>query len=334
LASQTLSLVIPIFNEEEGIPELERRLAAMLEDIRAQTGLDWEVVFVNDGSRDGSLELLRSMAAREPRYRVVSFSRNFGHQIAITAGVDRAEGDAVVVMDADLQDPPEVVGQMIERWRAGFDVVYGVREKRHGETLFKRITAAVFYRALRALTGVDVPLDTGDFRLMSRPVVHAMRALRERHRFVRGLVAWVGFRQTAVRYERPARFAGETKYPFRKMLRFALDGITSFSTLPLRVATWLGALSGLLALGVGLWAVYTKFFVRGVVPGWTTIMIFVALSSSIQLIMMGILGEYLGRAFEELKARPLYVVAEELNFEPGSRASLPPPSNPRAVERR
>jgi dolichol-phosphate mannosyltransferase len=184
------------------------------------------------------------------------------------------------------------------------------------------------------LTGVDVPLDTGDFRLMSRPVVHAMRALRERHRFVRGLVAWVGFRQTAVRYERPARFAGETKYPFRKMLRFALDGITSFSTLPLRVATWLGALSGLLALGVGLWAVYTKFFVRGVVPGWTTIMIFVALSSSIQLIMMGILGEYLGRAFEELKARPLYVVAEELNFEPGSRASLPPPSNPRAVERR
>jgi dolichol-phosphate mannosyltransferase len=334
LATNSLSIVIPIFNEEEGIPELDSRLSALLAGLSAELSLEWDVVFVNDGSADRSLELLRAMAAREPRYKVISFSRNFGHQVAITAGIDRAESDAVVVMDADLQDPPEVVRDMVARWREGYDVVYGARLKRHGESFFKKLTAAVFYRMLRALTGVNIPLDTGDFRLMSRPVVLAMRALRERHRFVRGLVAWVGFRQTAVYYDRPARFAGETKYPFRKMLKFALDAITSFSTLPLRAATWLGVLSGLLAVVVGGWAVYTKFFIRGVVPGWTTIMIFVAFSSSVQLVMMGVLGEYLGRALEELKARPLYVVAEELNFtEPRNAAPprsmpIPPPSAP------
>lgn len=322
VAQQVLSIVIPIFNEEATIGELESRLSALLTRLSATRNLDWEVVFVNDGSRDRSLELLRAVAAKDRRYRLLSFSRNFGHQMAITAGMDRAEGDAVVVMDADLQDPPEVVEQMVDRWREGYDVVYGVRAKRHGETIFKRATAALFYRSLRWLTGVDIPVDAGDFRLMSRPVVVTMRALRERHRFIRGLVAWVGFRQTAVTYERHARFAGETKYPLRKMLRFAIDGITSFSTLPLRVATWLGILSGLLAVVVGLWSVYVKFFIRGVVPGWTTIMILVAFSSSAQLIMMGILGEYLGRAYEELKRRPLYVVAEEVNFE----SSQPGPS--------
>jgi len=322
-----LSVVIPIFNEEEGIAELDKRLKALLDGLEQELGLEWEVVFVNDGSRDRSLELLRDLASQEPRYRLISFSRNFGHQVAITAGLDRAEGDAVVVMDADLQDPPEVVREMAVKWREGFDVVYGARSKRHGESVFKKLTAAVFYRLLRALTGVSIPVDTGDFRLMSRPVVLTMRALRERHRFVRGLVSWVGFKQTAVYYERPARFAGETKYPLRKMLRFALDAITSFSTLPLRAATWFGALAGLSALGVGAWAIYTKFFIRGVVPGWTTIMIFVAFSSSVQLIMMGVLGEYLGRAYEELKARPLYIVAEELNFD-APRVSAPPRSAP------
>jgi glycosyltransferase involved in cell wall biosynthesis len=310
----TLSVVIPIFNEELVIDELDLRLHELLIDVAAQADMEWEVVFIDDGSKDKSLIKLRQLALAEPRYRVLSFSRNFGHQMAITAGMDRADGDAVVIMDADLQDPPEVVREMVALWKQGYDVVYAVRNKRHGETLFKRLTAAGFYRALRALTGVDIPVDTGDFRLMSRPVVLTMRALRERHRFVRGLVAWAGFRQTAVKYDRHERYAGETKYPLHKMLRFAADGITSFSTVPLRAATWLGLLSGLLAVGVVLWAIYVKFFIRGVVPGWTTLMIMVAFSSSVQLLMMGVLGEYIGRAYEELKGRPLYVVAEELNF--------------------
>ncbi|HEY7371781.1 MAG TPA: glycosyltransferase family 2 protein, partial [Polyangia bacterium] len=289
-----LSLVLPIFNEEAIIPELDRRLRAFLANVGSGVGESWEIIFVNDGSRDRSLSLLKELAAAEPRYKIVSLSRNFGHQTAITAGLDRANGEAVVVMDADLQDPPEVVGQMLARWREGFDVVFGVRSRRHGESGFKRLTAAVFYRLLRALLGgASMPIDAGDFRLMSRPVVLTLRALREQHRFVRGLVWWVGFRQTAVDYERPARFAGETKYPFRKMFRFAIDGITSFSTVPLRMATWLGLLAGLVAIaGVG-WALYSKFF-GGVVRGWTTIMILVGLGSSAQLLMTGILGEYVG----------------------------------------
>jgi polyisoprenyl-phosphate glycosyltransferase len=309
----TLSLVIPVFNEEAIIPELDRRLRAFLGELK-EVGRDWEVVFVNDGSADRSLSMLKDLAAAEPRYKVISFSRNFGHQLAITAGLDRAEGEAVVVMDADLQDPPEVVSAMLARWREGFDVVYAVRAKRHGETWFKRATAAIFYRVLRAmLGGISIPADAGDFRLMSRPVVLTLRALRERHRFVRGMVAWVGFKQAAVSYERPARFAGETKYPFNKMLRFAIDGITSFSVVPLRIATWLGVVAGLVAVGAAAWA-----FVEGtrghVVPGWTTLMILVSFGTCAQLLMTGILGEYVGRIYEEVKRRPLYVVGEELNL--------------------
>jgi len=309
-----LSLVLPIFNEEAIIPELDRRLRAFLAGVGSGVGESWEIIFVNDGSKDRSLALLKELAAAEPRYKIVSLSRNFGHQTAITAGLDRANGEAVVVMDADLQDPPEVVGQMLARWREGFDVVFGVRSRRHGESAFKKLTAAIFYRLLRALLGgASMPIDAGDFRLMSRPVVLTLRALREQHRFVRGLVWWVGFRQTAVDYERPARFAGETKYPFRKMFRFAIDGITSFSTVPLRMATWLGLLAGLVAIaGVG-WALYSKFF-GGVVRGWTTIMILVGLGSSAQLLMTGILGEYVGRIYEEVKRRPLYVVDGEINL--------------------
>jgi glycosyltransferase involved in cell wall biosynthesis len=211
----------------------------------------------------------------------------------------------------------------VAKWREGFDVVYGVRKRREGETMFKKATAAGFYRLLRSLTGVQIPVDAGDFRLMSRPVVIALRALRERHRFVRGMVAWVGFRQTGIYYDRSERFAGETKYPLRKMLRFAIDGLTSFSTVPLRVATWLGALAGVAAVAVGIWAIYVKFYVRGVVPGWTTIMILVAFSASVQLMVTGILGEYIGRLYEEVKARPLYVVAEQINL--GDQPPPPPP---------
>jgi dolichol-phosphate mannosyltransferase len=308
-----LSLVIPIYNEEPIIDELERRLVALLRDVPS-VGDAWEVVLVNDGSRDRSLEMLRGVAARDPRFKVLSFSRNFGHQMAITAGVDRADGQAVIVMDADLQDPPEVVREMVQKWREGYDVVYGVRRSRAGETIFKKFTAAVFYRLLRAMLGIDIPVDAGDFRLMSRPVVLALRALRERHRFVRGMVAWVGFKQVAVKYDREARFAGETKYPLRKMIRFAIDGITSFSVLPLRIATWLGSIAGAVAVVAGMWSVYVRFFASGVVPGWTTIMILVAFGTSAQLLMTGILGEYVGRIYEELKRRPLYITSEEVNF--------------------
>lgn len=313
-----LSLVVPIYNEEATIPELDRRLEAFFAALGGPVGESWEVIFVNDGSQDRSLELLRELAAKERRYRVLSFARNFGHQMAITAGLDRAQGGAVVVMDADLQDPPEVVNAMIDRWREGFDVVYGVRSRRLGETWFKRLTAAAFYRLLRAmLGGVSVPADAGDFRLMSRPVVLTLRALREQHRFVRGMVAWVGFRQTAVIYERPARFAGETKYPFGKMVRFAIDGITSFSVVPLRIATWLGVAAAGVALLGGIWAFYEKLYGGGVVPGWTTIMILVGMGSSAQLLMTGILGEYVGRIYEEVKRRPLFVVSEEINLPGG-----------------
>jgi glycosyltransferase involved in cell wall biosynthesis len=310
----TLTVVIPIFNEEEVIPELARRLREVIQVWNTQID-SWEVVFVNDGSKDRSFEQLKLLAAEESRFKVISFARNFGHQMAITAGLDRAEGEAVVIMDADLQDPPEVVSEMIARWREGFDVVYGVRTKRVGETLFKRASAAIFYRVLRAmLGGISIPADAGDFRLIGRPVVLAMRALRERHRFVRGMVAWVGFRQTAVYYARPARFAGETKYPIKKMVRFAIDGIASFSVVPLRFATWLGVLAGTMAGLTAAWATYQRFFGTGVVPGWTTIMIAVALGSSAQLLMTGVLGEYVGRIYEEIKRRPLYITQEEINL--------------------
>lgn len=308
-----LSIVIPVFNEEQTIPELHRRLEAFLAQLPV-VGSAWEVVFVDDGSKDRSAALLSELGEKEPRYRVLGFSRNFGHQIAITAGLDHAEGDAVVVMDADLQDPPEVVAAMLERSHEGFDVVYGVRRKREGETFFKRATAAAFYRLIRAMTGVAIPVDAGDFRLMRRPVVLTMRALREQHRFVRGMVAWVGFRQTAVLYDREGRFAGETKYPLRKMVRFAIDGITSFSVVPLRIATWLGVVGGVLAVVVGLTIIVLKIVVPGVsLPGWTGIMVALAFGFSAQLLMTGILGEYVGRIYEEIKRRPLYIVAREAN---------------------
>lgn len=310
MARPTLSLVLPIYNEEEVIPELHVRLQEFL----AQLGLPSEVVFVNDGSKDRSMELLRGIAKSEPRYRILSFARNFGHQTAITAGIDYARGAAVVVMDADLQDPPEVVLQMVAKWREGYDVVYGKRGKREGETWFKLFTAKWFYRVFAAMIPIQVPLDTGDFRLMSRRVVVALRALRETHRFVRGMVAWVGFKQTAVIYDRPGRFAGETKYPLKKMLRFAIDGITSFSVLPLRFATYLGMLISVMSVCVAVWAVVAHFFMHATVPGWTASVVLTSLLAAVQLLMIGILGEYIGRIYEQVKNRPLYVVGDTVNL--------------------
>jgi glycosyltransferase involved in cell wall biosynthesis len=305
----TLSIVLPVYNEEAVIGEL----GARLDDFLGRLDVDWEVIFVDDGSHDRSFELLKHLCAGQPRYRLVSFSRNFGHQLAITAGIDYARGAAVVVMDADLQDPPDAIALMIEKWRAGFDIVHAVRTRREREGVFKRATAFLFYRLLKKMVGFPVPLDAGDFRLMSRRVVLTLRALREVNPFVRGMVAWVGFRQTKIEYSRKPRFAGETHYPLRKMIRFALDGITSFSAVPLRAAIWLGLAAGAGGIVVAGWAVYERLVNSRVVPGWATIMIAVSLASSVQLVMIGVLGEYVGRIYEELKRRPVYIVAEEVN---------------------
>jgi dolichol-phosphate mannosyltransferase len=313
-ASYAVSLVLPVFNEEQVLPELLRRLSLLLGELDAAGR--WEVIFVNDGSADATRQQIELACEAEKRFRLINLSRNFGHQIAITAGMDRAEGEAVVIMDADLQDPPELIVEMLARYADGYDVVYAVRRQRQGESWFKRASAALFYRALKRVVGVEIPADTGDFRLMSRRAVLALRGLREANRFVRGLVAWVGFRQTAVHYDRQARFAGDTHYPLHKMLRFASDGIVSFSTLPLRVATLLGALSGLAALGVALWVLFVVLTGVHAVPGWATLMIAVSLASSAQLLMIGILGEYLGRVYDEVKRRPLYLVDATQNFGP------------------
>lgn len=306
----TLSLVLPIYNEEEVIPELHGRLQGFLTTL----ALDTEVLFVNDGSKDRSMELLRGIAKGEPRYRILSFSRNFGHQAAISAGVDYARGKAVVVMDADLQDPPDVVLEMVQKWREGFDVVYGKRRSREGETFFKLLTAKWFYRVFAMMIPIEVPLDTGDFRLMSRRVVVALRELREAHRFVRGMVSWVGFKQTAVLYDRPGRFAGETKYPLRKMIRFAIDGITSFSVLPLRFSTYMGIVISVLSVLYAVWALVARFVFRATVQGWTAEVVLISLLAAAQLLMIGILGEYVGRIYEQVKGRPLYVVGDRVNL--------------------
>jgi polyisoprenyl-phosphate glycosyltransferase len=313
-----LSLVIPIYNEAEVLPELERRLDALMEKLPASS----EVIFVNDGSKDASLDHLRGMAAREARYRVLSFARNFGHQRAITAGMDRSRGRAVIVMDADLQDPPEVILEMLEKWRDGYDVVYGRRRTRAGESWFKLVTAKIFYRLFASLIPIEVPLDAGDFRLMSRPVVNTLRSLRETHRFVRGLVAWVGFKQTEIEYDRAARVAGETKYPLRKMLSFAIDGIASFSIQPLRLATVFGVLTGTTSILYATAAIISYLAGR-TVPGWTTTVVLLSLLSAAQFFMIGILGEYVGRIYEQVKKRPLYVVAEKINFGRPKRGARP-----------
>lgn len=307
-----VSLVVPVFNEEEVIGVFYERASKALAAI---PGMTYELIFIDDGSRDTSLKQLTAFAAQNPRVRVIKFSRNFGHQIAISAGIDLARGDCVAVIDADLQDPPEVVADMVEQWRNGFDVVYGVRSDRAGETRFKLWTASMFYRMMGRLTNIHIPPNVGDFRLMSRRVVDQVKTLREKDRFVRGLVSWVGFSQTGVTYKRDARYAGETKYPFRKMLKFSFDGITSFSTVPLKVATWMGTGAAVLAI-LYLSTVFIQWTLGYTVQGWATIMVAVLFLGSTQLICIGILGEYVGRVFNEVKPRPMYVIEDVLSSEP------------------
>jgi len=301
-----LSIVVPVFNESEVIGAFYERTRQM---VKSLDRCSYEIIFVDDGSKDDSYQKLVHFADRDPNVRIVKFSRNFGHQTAITAGLDMARGDAVVVIDADLQDPPEVIRAFMDKWEEGYDVVYGIREKREGETQIKLVTAKLFYRILKALVKIDIPVDTGDFRLMSRRAVDNFKQLREKDRFVRGLVSWVGFRQTGVYYARDKRYAGTTKYPFRKMLKFAFDGITSFSSTPLKLATWLGYLASLLGFFYAC-SVFIQKALGYTVQGWATIMIGILFIGGVQLICIGIMGEYVGRIFDEIKQRPLYVVEE------------------------
>ncbi len=318
----TLSVVVPIYNEEAVIPELYRRLSQVLDQLTDS----WEIVCVNDGSRDRSQELLVELHQRDPRVKLVNFSRNFGHQIAITAGMDYAQGDAVVIIDADLQDPPELITEMVAKWREGYEVVYAVRREREGETAFKLWTASLFYRLLRRITDVDIPLDAGDFRLMDRRVVLTMRRLREKHRFMRGLSSWVGFKQVGVEYDRAQRYAGETKYPLRKMMRLTMDAITSFSYLPLRLSTYFGfLLAGLSLLGI-LVTVALRLSGNNAFYGQATTLVSVLFLGGIQLIFLGIMGEYLGRIYDEVKNRPLYIVSTAYGFV-DVEDTPPPPVN-------
>jgi polyisoprenyl-phosphate glycosyltransferase len=312
-----LSVALPVFNEADNLDELRARLTKVLD----ACGRTWEVVLVDDGSRDASFEKMTAFSREDPRFRAIRFSRNFGHQMALTAGVDHARGRLVAVMDADLQDPPELLDEMLKKADEGFEVVYAQRTAREGETAFKKATAHVFYRLMRRWTNVDIPVDTGDFRLMGPRAVAAFRSLRERHRFIRGMTAWVGFRQTAVTYVRPPRTRGETKWPLRKMLRFAVDALTSFSHVPLQLASWLGFVVSLFSFFYIVVVLFLK--VRGInVTGWTTLMFFILFLGGVQLIVIGALGEYLGRIYEEVKGRPLYIVAEEVGGEAGKPTTV------------
>jgi dolichol-phosphate mannosyltransferase len=302
----TYSIIAPIFNEAGNITELYRRVTETMD----KTGETWELLLVDDGSTDGSTDKLRMLASEDKRVKPIIFARNFGHQIAVTAGLDYSRGQAVVIIDADLQDPPEVILDLINKWREGYEVVYAQRSEREGETWFKLFTASIFYRLIYRITDVKIPMDTGDFRLMDRKVVDVMNGMRERHRFLRGMSAWVGFKQTGVSYKRSARFSGVTKYPFKKMIKFASDAITSFSYFPLQLAMYLGFFSA----GISIIAIPIVIILRmaglHAFVGQATTLIAVLFLGGVQLISLGILGEYIGRLYDEAKGRPLYIVRE------------------------
>lgn len=305
------SIVVPMFNEEEVAVETHKRLKGVMDSLNES----YELVFVNDGSRDKTVEIMTEICGNHRQSRLINFSRNFGHQIAISAGMDYARGQAIVVIDADLQDPPEVILRMIEKWKEGYEVVYGKRIKRKGESVFKRLTAALFYRFLKSMTNVNIPLDVGDFRLIDRKVCDAMKSIREQNRFVRGLVSWVGFKQGEVEYVREERWAGVTKYPLKKMIRFAMDGITSFSYKPLKFATVLGSLVSLAGFGYLIYVIYLALTHQAEQKGWASSISITLIFNGITLMILGIIGEYIGRIYDESKNRPLYIVRNIVNAE-------------------
>ncbi len=304
-----ISVIVPLYNEEEIVKTTASRLVAVTE----QWEEDYEIIFINDGSSDRTLLHLNAIVSANLKLKVISFSRNFGHQMAFTAGLDYACGDAIIVIDGDLQDPPEVMNDFIAKWKEGYQVVYGRRAKRRGENLFKLATAAVFYRMLNKLVDIDIPKDVGDFRLMDRVVVDSLKQMPEKHRFIRGMVAWVGFKQSFVEYEREARIAGETKFPFKKMLKFALDGIFSFSTTPLKVSMVMGVLITSFSFLYMIYVVVMKLLGYGF-PGYASLVVFILFLGGVQLISIGILGQYIGRTFEGVKDRPLYIVDQTINM--------------------
>jgi glycosyltransferase involved in cell wall biosynthesis len=314
-----LSIVLPVFNEEEMLPLLRPRFEALLDQLPCPT----ELIFVDDGSRDRTAPLLQAWAETDSRVILLEFSRNFGHQAAVTAGTDQAQGDAIVIMDADLQDPPELIHELLARYREGYDVVYAQRVKRESDSAFKRATAAMFYWIMRRFVHRELPAATGDFRLMSRAVTDALKHLREGQRFIRGMVTWLGFAQTAVTFERPGRAAGVTKYPFRKMLRFAWDAILSFSSAPLRATVYLGLATFLFGIAVAAYSVF-RWSRGGTVAGWTSIMVLQSLVGGATLIGLGMIGEYIGRIYEESKQRPIYIIRR-------SSAAAPLQRVPRSV---
>ena len=302
----TYSIIAPIYNEKENLPELRRRVKEVMDS----TGESWELILVDDGSTDGSTEIIRELANQDKQIRPVIFARNFGHQVAVTAGLDYSRGDAVVIIDADLQDPPELILEMAKKWKEGNEVVFAVRAEREGESWFKLWTASLFYRIIYRITDVKIPLDTGDFRLMDRKVVNVMNKMRERHRFLRGMSAWVGFKQVGVEYKRAARVAGETKYPFKKMFLLAINAVTGFSYFPLQVATYFGFGSA----GISILAIPIVIYMRAsgsqAFIGQATTLIAVLFLGGVQLISLGVLGEYIGRLYDEAKGRPLYIVRD------------------------
>lgn len=307
---ELISIVVPMYFEEEVAQECYNRLKGVMDEHY----YNYEFIFVNDGSTDRTMEILNGIAAMDPQAKIVNFARNFGHQTAVTAGVEYASGDAIIIIDADLQDPPEVIPSLIEKWREGFEVVYAKRKKRAGETKFKLLTAKYFYKFLNYMADIEIPKDTGDFRLIDRKVANVFTQMTERNRFVRGMFSWIGFKQTFIEYERDERFAGETKYPLRKMLRFASDGIIAFSTKPLKIVMSLGFFSVLVSFGVLAYTILVKLFGQEVEAGWASIMVAITFFSGIQLLGMGIVGEYIARIYDESKNRPIYVVRETINL--------------------
>lgn len=306
-----LSIVVPMYYEEGVAEECYKRLTKVMTD----NNYNYELIFVNDGSKDKTPDILKRIALNDNNVKVINFSRNFGHQAAVTAGVEASAGNGVVIIDADLQDPPELIPDMVALWKQDYDVVYAKRQKRQGETWFKLITAKYFYKFLNSMSDIDIPNDTGDFRLMDRKVADAFLSLPEKNRFIRGMVSWLGFKQIAIEYIRNERFAGETKYPLKKMIKFAKDGIIGFSTKPLKIITSLGLFSVLLSFIVLVYSLIAKFFGSNVERGWTSIMVAITFFGGVQMLSLGIVGEYIARIYDEAKNRPLYLIREKINFE-------------------
>lgn len=305
-----LSVVVPMYYEEAVAEECYKRLKKVMDD----NNFNYELIFVNDGSKDRTYEILKNIALSDKNAKIINFSRNFGHQIAVTAGVEAASGDALVIIDADLQDPPELITDMVKLWKEGYEVVYAKRKQRKGETFFKLTTAKYFYKFLAHMSEITIPKDTGDFRLIDRKVANAFLSMPEKNRFIRGMVSWVGFNQTYVEYERDERFAGETKYPLKKMIKFAKDGIISFSTKPLKIITTIGFVSVILSLAILIYSLISKIFEKDIARGWTSIMCALTFFGGVQMLSLGVIGEYIARIYDESKGRPLYIIKDKVNF--------------------